>query len=236
MRRNFRLLIPAAGESRRFREAGHSRPKPALPIAYGSRVQTMLEWVLGGVPTTRLGPTIVGAHPDLGLSEMVLRPHVRVPVSSTRGQADTLRQMIEAACPNDAQLLIVNADVVFTMSDVNSLLNEIDFGGADTATMVVRVDRPDLSKSYVSSFPWATGFAEKDPISSYAVAGAWAFRSSTHLWTVLQYVCNTMQAEPYLSHAMDNMRGCHACCLAEHRVMDWGTPEEIERHGARIVT
>lgn len=225
----FRVLIPAAGYSRRFAEAGHQTLKPDLVIEHAGSQKRMIDWVLSALPHPIIGPVIFGAHPKL---DGPARPVVRINIHSSRGQAHTLLNMLRATCKGDFPLLIVNSDVVFQQNDLASACRQV-IEGADSGVLVYKSDNPEMS--YVNAVPYATDFAEKRQISAFAVAGAWAFRSSQHLYDGLKDACMNMR-EPYLSHAMNKMGGVHACHLIEARdVLDWGTPEAVKASGARIV-
>lgn len=226
----FRVLIPAAGYSRRFADAGYQKLKPDLVIAHDEKRKRMIDWVIDALPFAIIGPVILGAHPQLGGPES--RPVVRVNIHSSRGQAHTLYNMIRAACKRDEPVLVLNSDVVFRTTDLAAACRQV-VEGADSGVLVYKSENPEMS--YVNAVPYATEFAEKRVISAFAVAGAWAFRSSEHLYGGLKDACVNMR-EPYLSHAMNKMGGVHACHQIEaSSVLDWGTPDAVRVSGARIV-
>lgn len=229
----FKVMVPAAGRSTRFQEAGYETPKPDLVVEYGkpkSR-KKMLDWALASMPSTIIGPIVVGYRHDMRGPE---RPHVPVWIHNSRGQAHTLLLMINAACQHDEPILVINSDVVFVQQDLMRICEEVE-RGADTGVLVYRSGSEALS--YVDRMPYASRFAEKRVISDFAMAGAWAFRSCWELEKHLKTACTHGFGEPYLSHAMNRMRGVHACYQTEaSRVLDWGTPEALAATGARIVT
>lgn len=226
----FRVMVPAAGQSRRFVETGYATPKPDLMIEYGGQRKKMLDWALASLPSTIIGPIVVGCRHDMIGPE---RPHVGLTVHRSRGQAHTLLVMINETCQHDEPILIINSDVVFQTQDLLRTCEEVE-RGADTGVLVYRSENEAMS--YVDRVPYATGFQEKRRISDFAMAGAWAFRSAHALEERLKIVCQH-NIEPYLSHAMNKLRGVHACYQTEStRVLDWGTPEALAATGARIVT
>lgn len=235
--KRFKIMIPAAGRSQRFVDAGYDTPKPDLLIEYGrvkhgteKRQRKMLDWALDALPSTLIGPIVIGMRNGMTGPE---RPHVPVVMHHSRGQAHTLLYMINAVCQCDEPILVINSDVVFLQQDLIRTCEEVAHG-ADTGILVYRSDSEALS--YVDRVPYATRFAEKRPISAFAMAGAWAFRSCYELEASLKTVCQN-NGEPYLSQAMKRLRGVHACYQTEARnVLDWGTPEALAATGARIVT
>lgn len=225
----FRVLVPAAGMSQRFVDAGHATPKPDLVINHMGHSVTMLDWALSALPHTLIGPIVAGVRTEM---TGPFRPHVRVNIENSMGQAHTLLAMMHATCLRDEPVLVINSDVVFAQQDLVSTCEEV-LKGADSGILVYRSESKAMS--YVDRVPYATRFVEKNRISAFAMAGAWAFRSSNQLQDCLEYAYANND-EPYLSHAMNAMRGVHACHQTEAKhVLDWGTPEALAATGARIV-
>lgn len=228
----FRVLVPAAGRSLRFLDAGYETLKPDLELRRPgeSTTRSMIDWVLSALPHTEIGPVVVGAHPLLNGPS---RPHVRYVTSHTRGQAQTLHRMLTATCPIDEPILVLNADVVFSTSVICAVMRLVD-QGADVGIAVHESE--STAYSYVNSFPYPTKFAEKLCLSKYAMSGVWAFRSPVALRERLEKVCLDM-IEPFLSHGLGRLPGVKECHLIEPSdFADLGTPDAVRDAGWEIVS
>lgn len=223
----FRTLIPAAGESQRFREGGHETPKPDLRIECAGRTRLMLDWVLDAHEGRVVA---VGAHRDS--RETYDHPIRRFRVAKTRGQAHTLLQLVRRACPLDIPVLVVNCDMIIPSDSLQKTMSVVE-QGADFGVLVARTSRAGMS--HVDRIPHPTQFLEKNGNGDIAMVGAWAFASSRQLEDALRGACEDLY-EPYLSHALARLKGvCTAVECGEDDFTDWGTPEAVAASGARIV-
>lgn len=223
--RRVKILIPAAGESRRFREAGFSLPKPFLPVEWGGVVKTMLEHVVDCVPPEY--EIVVGVRVPRRLNR-----GVAVAVRDTGGQADTVRQMLGHV---DA------ADAVMTM-DCDTLVpfNVAEFAATlstyRAAVCVADIGHADMSR--VDCVPNPSVFVERGAISRWGVVSVRGFDSAGVLSEVLEEVVEEHArsgTEPYLSHALNRYPGVKYAHVI-NTFHDWGTPDKLRISGARIVT
>ena len=235
------VLVPAAGESRRFREAGFKTPKPRLKVShgdlYGGAPRRMLHHVLSAVPDDswpRLAALPAPDDPEdlRGIGGEALYP---LQVKKTKGQADTLRQMIRSLPARDLDstaILIVNCDVVFRdPADLAWIVQRV-MTGFTVASIVVESQDPAMSYAY--PFPCPQKFVEKQLVGRHAMAGAWAFANATRLLRALDWACCQGSTEPYLSHAMNRIHGPKISHLVEReKYLDWGTPANLKLSGAR---
>ena len=233
-------LIPAAGESRRFRDAGFRRPKPLLRIRHpelGDR--TMLGYALDAVPSELLRlvalPTSI-SNEDYD-SRVRYEDCTRIFIEKTEGQGHTIAQMC-AWFPREQPVLIVNCDVVFREIDLWGILSRLRAdgpggGGYDAVIACRRSDDPALS--YIDHFPIPTRFYEKEVQSSHmAMSGAWAFSSSVELIRAYELARRKERGEVYLSHMMNHYRGTRVA-LELPAPVDFGTPEAVRACGAEVV-
>jgi len=227
----FRLIVPAAGTSRRFRDAGYATPKPDLVIEFNGEKKKMLDWVLDEIPFSAVGPVVIAAHPH---SVGPDAPHCSIVVHNSRGQAHAVLCALDATTPErfaDVPVLVMNCDMVICLEDIVRTCEQVSYNSADVG--ILTTESKSEAYSYVNSFPFPTRFAEKRAISAHAMVGAWAFRSSRQLRDALQFVCRNHN-EPYLSAALAKMSAVFKCAHASS-FLDWGTPESIAASGARIV-
>lgn len=187
------IVVPMAGEGRRFADAGYENPKPLIEI-FG---KPMIEWVIENVrPETRPHRFIfLCREMDLGrfsLAEKLerLAPGSRavgVP-STTQGAACTVMLAADELDP-DAPLLIANSDQ-WVENAIDPFLAFVDEAECDGAILTFPATDPKWSYALTRSDGRVVDVAEKNPISPHATVGIYWFRTARH----------------YLEAAMDSMR------------------------------
>ena len=204
------VVIPAAGESRRFKEAGYKTPKPLLHLRNNhGNVDTMINFVKDSIP---MGLDVID----------VLR------LEKTIGQADTVYQTVKNL-PFIDSVLILDCDIILRIGDIEhiiEMLNSFDVVMAVTETF-------DPNASRVNQIPFPTRFVEKETISQYGIISARAFRSCGVLTAALKRLLDECETEPYLSTAMNYYPGTKFAHLITEYV-DLGTPQRIKEAGWEI--
>lgn len=239
------LLIPAAGDSRRFAEAGYTKPKGLLMMKWRGKRRTMIEHVVEGVSYSI--PPVIGCKPeDMDAFRRALpKEYVLVPIKNSIGQADTVcRLACSSGIDDQDSLLVVNSDNAFCIGRkklanlvIHSYLepqNEQQTGDVGAVVFKATAER----YGYINSFPQFTYGVEKKSISNYALAGAFFFRrkrilmDAWHDW----YRSNreaaeaslTTIAEPYLSSLFARMPVTkYAIEIERAQLHEWGTPQTI---------
>lgn len=230
------IVIPAAGESRRFKEAGFSTPKPFLVLEDPSGMQTeMLRHVLLSLPMPYDSRVIVGTTEPMGDLPHVVIPH-------TRGQADTVYQMVKTL-PSADPVLVLDCDMLLRTEDITALLHLLTV--YDMVTAVAETFDPNASR--VDRVPFPTRFVEKQPISQWGMVSGRGFKKCGELAHALQTELATCairvalsqghvisQQEPYLSSAMNLYNGTkYAHVITEY--VDLGTPQRVEEAQWKII-
>jgi len=221
-------IILGAGESRRYKEDGHLKPKPLLIVRREFSTSSMLQHVRGTVPP---GCIVVAALP----SNCEPPPDFHDPVfyiKETRGQADTAYQVLECLKPEDS-VIILDCDMIVPMSYQRILLDALQL--FDTSVLVTESFDPNASR--VDRVPYPTKFVEKSPISEWGIVGARAFKRVSMIRKALKYVLDALpNEEPYLSTAMNFYPGKHfAQVIDSNDYYDWGTPDRLRQTGAVIL-
>lgn len=233
-------VILAAGESRRFREGGLPVHKPFLTVDYEGFTGYMLEHVLRRLPHGMRA--LVGV--PMGYTQHLTQQHRTtwahwmesrcVSVTHTRGQADTLRQLLipELVPPHEA-VLVLNVDVLFATEDLERLV-QTDWSGCSVSLLTQKSS--SLAMSYVDRGEQFSRCVEKQVISDCAVAGAWLFPKLGPVRAALAEICgNPEHGEPYISHAVTAMPPVRWAEGVTVDPVDWGTPAALAASGARIV-
>lgn len=172
------LVIPAAGEGSRFREAGYQRPKPFIDV----RGRPMIDHVIENVAP-------VGADVHLLLRKEHLTDHeplidlVRDSVDHihsveklTEGTACTLL-LARAAFDDDRPLLVANSDQ-WVDFDVDAYVQDCIDRDLDGSILVFRdIERnPKWSFARLNDHGLVVEVAEKKAISDLATVGIYLFR------------------------------------------------------------
>lgn len=235
MTSNLWIVIPAAGESKRFQEAGHLTPKPFLKIQDKTGLtMRMIIHVVSSLPpmSKEAFDRIIIGYP-YGY-EVKHDPRLSIytklrEIKHTTGQADTVHQLIKDL-PADDRVMVLDCDMILTTPDLRIIM---EFCASwDQVVAVAETFDPNASRVDQIQFP--TRFVEKQPISIYGIMGARSFKNIGLLRRALDMALRETTTEPYLSTAMNYYPGrAWAHLITEY--IDWGTPERIRESGAQIV-
>jgi len=217
------VIILAAGQSHRFKEAGYSTPKPFLEIEWRGLVAPMVEHVRYTIPLEHLNDTRIAVphgYRDLN----------KIEIEHTNGPAETTFLMLKLLKPESC--LILDSDILNFTNDLRGIMN---LPGSHIGVLVCRSANPAFS--YVDSIEYFNLIKEKNRISEFAVRGAYYVgKDVMNEFMVALDAAATGQQEPYISHAFDLM-GCKKMAIETTYIpTDWGTPHDVELSGARIVT
>lgn len=228
---NLWTIIPAAGESKRFKEFGYQTPKPLLRLKSKSgETGYMVQHVISDLSSWIRAGVIIALHEGVDklqdLEERVMF------VSQTTGQADTVYQIVKTLPDND-NVLILDCDMVLLTTDILLLIKMIQI--YDVSIAVAETFDPNSSR--VDQIPFPTRFVEKENISQYGIVGARCFKNARLLTIALKRTlekCEDRHIEPYLSLAINPYPGIKFAHLITEYV-DLGTPQRIMEAGWEIL-
>lgn len=211
------LIIPACGNSQRFRDQNITIPKGLISFKLNGIEQPMIKHA---VPETWEDRTyVIVKNTEVDLFEYYL-PGMKIipmPVPSN-GQAHTVAfaaEFLKAPC------LIINSDNRFTFDQIDKLMSI----KADVGTLVFKT-KPDHSFGYVDKFPLFERCVEKKPISEYALAGAFYFKK----WQDIVENFESDSKEVHLSKVLDNIKKPKQSVIIKRKEMyDFGTPEQLKQ-------
>lgn len=235
-------IIPAAGESRRFKEMGINTPKPFLKFRRDAAKprKMMVEHV---IDTLRLvsGPIHVVTHRDhfekyvLPDSEVANDTRVKFTLvtEGTHGQAHTVLHGLRGVT-NREDILVVNVDNAFNYP-LEVFLEQAKGTGVPAAALVF--PSREASYSYIDSFPLFLGAEEKQPISPWAMAGAYYFKTAGIYRAAYEKQVRAKRAlngEFYISGLFEFVEKlpCLAIAISRENVTGFGTPEELKNASA----
>jgi len=221
------LIVPAAGHSQRFRDAGYTCPKPLLRVKWQGRTKRMIDWAIDQFYDVGVSDIHVGLPSCLSMFDGQFRG---VPIERTMGQADTIMQMIEH-CDPYSKIIVADCDVLIDSGILKAIS---DSRNADLIMTVVKSSDPNMSR--IDSITSPRRVVEKQPLSEWGIVGTRIFANAE----MIRDACHTaLQDSPaaYLSDVVnalgDEQRHWQAVDVG--RYVDWGTPEALEQSGARIV-
>lgn len=219
--RGYTLIIPAAGESARYASVT-SLPKGLTYFRHAGRWDFMLKHVLSSArQAERL---IVGVRAqDIELFSSAMPRMVFTPIAKTRGQADTVQQLAWTDTGSE-DILILNCDNAFEPHVIDNFVQQCRHVGAECGAVVFKPSSSNQRKyGYVDGYPFFETGAEAVPLSHYALAGAFYYKSSSAL-------ASSMPVDAvYLSETFKHVRGTKlAHLIKEHQLYEWGTPQDLE--------
>jgi len=224
------IVIPAAGESKRFRAEGWLVRKPLIVLKSPEGEEDfMVNFVKRSIPPT-LQHSLVIAHKE---NYFPLGPYdYQLHIYKTTGQADTILQVLREL-PRDEEVVILDCDTVLEPADVKIIA---DFLQVYDVTIAV-AETFDPNASRVDSVPFPTRFVEKEPISQWGIIGARGFKNIGLLIEALEKTvaeCAAAGIESYLSMAINHYPG-RSFAHVITKYVDLGTPERIKEAGWEIL-
>jgi dTDP-glucose pyrophosphorylase len=218
------LLIPAAGESQRFKDAGYTTPKGLMQIEWRGKRATMIEHIVASVGVA-LHTTVGVKFDDRERFEEALPLYTVTPIVDSTGQACTVAMMANAVSPED-ELLVVNSDNAFDGYAPMYMVIRARRAHASAAALVFEADHDRYG--FVDGYPYFSKGAEKNPISPYALAGAFYFRSAKDLVTANIRAAPAANGEFYLSGVFEHLHGTKlAVKINRDMLHEWGTPQSL---------
>jgi dTDP-glucose pyrophosphorylase len=213
------IIIPAAGQGRRFREAGYTAPKHEIPLLG----DPMIDWVIENVrPLDPAGEVFVATQERVG---------------KTKGAMETIHRALVQAKPRpDERLVIANCDQLL---DLSALSQTASIGNG----LIFTFKSANPAHSYVECHGHyrITSIVEKPPYppSDRAVSGVYVFANPHGIATAIKdslagagrsASAENLQGEQYRSVAIRRMID-QGYALYAHDVPTaiLGTPEDFQR-------
>ncbi len=229
-----KILVPAAGEGSRFREAGWHTPKPLIRVivpnggefpmmvAVTNRVESRSHVYYGVKPRNieEYGAAIDG--------NTVLPWTIIEAPRHEGGQSATLLDLCDNVGDLEEPCLVYNSDVIHDFSP-RILVQKA--GMFETNCMVVVRRTDDPSFSYVDHYPFFHYAVEKRVISNFGITGLYWFRTTEMLRATLQDQLDNGRPESngefYISDALGRIPEPRGAVLVRKDVYDIGTPEKL---------
>ncbi|PZD95304.1 hypothetical protein DNH61_12185 [Paenibacillus sambharensis] len=174
------IVIPLAGEGRRFQEAGFHVPKMLIDVAGRPMLYWALDSLLPFFQNHHFIFVVQQAHLNsTDLEQVIYRrcPEAAVVAldRKTRGQAESVWEARSVMCQSDP-LLIFNGDT-YVGTDIGRALSE-DAGSLDGLINVFQSSDPSFSYVELHGNELVRSVREKRVISPWATSGLYYFRTA----------------------------------------------------------
>lgn len=218
----YTLVIPAGGDSARFAARGYKGPKGLLKFEWKEKYATMLEHVVSDKRCS-----VIARQEWASVFFRVLPENFNVvAVPGTEGQAHTVYQGVYQGVyysPIATDFVVMNCDNAFD-EPLDIFVAKCREQEAVCGAVVFESKR-ELKYGYVSDAPFFIRGAEKNPISPFALAGAFYFKSRDVFLTGFKRVGRTPE---YISEMFAAIVGTkYAHVIPRTSLHEWGTPDDI---------
>jgi dTDP-glucose pyrophosphorylase len=229
------IVVPAAGEGRRFKEAGFVKPKPFIDILG----KPMICHVLDNLNTDKACFILLvrGEHFDSenkAINDIRKSFNARfIPVDKlTEGAACTIllaRKYID----NDSPLLIANSDQIVD-TRITDFVSDSDRRGLDGSIMCFEDNHTKWSYAKTDSDGYVTLVREKEVISKNATVGLYYFRegrifveNAVDMIVRNDRVNNEFYAAPVYNYAIKAGKKFGVFLIDKNAMHGLGTPADL---------
>lgn len=225
-----KILIPCAGRSRRFVDAGYTTPKALLPVTVDGASLSMAQTASrrATYPYQRLYG-VDPEHIELFRDALPLDATVVPAQRRLLGQSGTILDLA-LECNADEDVLVLNCDV-FHDVDIDRFIQMAKLEDTDCLVSIFESRNP--AYSYINGYPSFEMAMEKMVISSYALSGMYYFRTARALAKAIDEQIasgSTVRGEMYISQAFQYITGEKTTWLYDaDYIHDLGTPELYEK-------
>ena len=206
------IIVPAAGEGRRFQEAGYKEPKHLIPLDG----VPMIDWVVRNVrPLDPHGQLVIASQTTVG---------------KTKGAMETIKRALTGYPPRpDEPLVIANCDQLIRIPE-----GVFASGVGHGIIFTFKSASPAHSYVYTDKRGRITGIVEKPltPPTNDAVSGVYYFANPAAITTAIKDSLATPEGdgEQYLSLALRRMiQQDYTLYAVDVPTAILGTPEDFQR-------
>lgn len=183
--RPLHIIMPMAGEGSRFARAGWTTPKPLIelngvPLFQRAIGSVAIDGVKMKYSFIVRQEHIDNQHIDVLIKNILPEAQIFSVLKTTRGAVETCL-VAESAIDNDDAIVVMDCDLEFRSKAYNELVAKalsLDTDEADGGALVsFESDDPRYSYAQIDKNGCVIRTAEKEPISSHALCGAYFFGS-----------------------------------------------------------
>lgn len=238
--RALHIVMPMAGEGSRFAKAGWTTPKPLIELRGVPLFRRAIDSVAIDGVEMKYSFIVRQEHIDKQHIDKLIKdiqPEARVfsVLKTTRGAVETCLVAEEAIDDEDA-VVVMDCDLEFRSKRYNELVAQalsVPADAADGGALVsFESDNPRYSYAEIDDEDRVLRTAEKDPISTHALCGAYFFGSGKDFKRVAHQLLDDGthgKAEFYVSllynYLLDEGKVIRLARMEEY--YSYGTPEEL---------
>lgn len=227
-----RLVMPMAGEGRRFREAGYTASKPLIDVAG----MPMFFRALAGLPYCDRTTLVAREQDREKIEDWFPTPRITDAIylgGPTNGPAMTVMEALGENYDDveDAPLLVADCDQIVDW-DHKHFESWLEREKPDAALVVTRMYGDQYSYAKTTSGGEVVQVAEKQQISETACCGIWWWSSARRAWEAICEMLDRgkmVNGEFYIAPSFDIL------VKTDHRVLAYpvprlysmGTPEDL---------
>lgn len=241
--RTLHIIMPMAGEGSRFARAGWTTPKPLIqlhgvPLFQRAIGSVSIEGVDMKYSLIVRQEHIDNQHIDELIKGFLPEARIFSVLKTTRGAVETCLVAEEAIDDEDA-VVVMDCDLEFRSKRYNELVAEalsLSIDECDGGALVsFESDNPRYSYAEVDNDGRVVRTAEKDPISSHALCGAYFFGSGKDFKRIAHQLLvdgTHGKAEFYVSllynYLLAEGKTVRLATMEEYH--SYGTPEELSAY------
>lgn len=241
--RPLHIIMPMAGEGSRFAKAGWTTPKPLIELRGVPLFRRAISSVAIDGVEMKYSFIVRQEHIDRQHIDELIKAvepaaHVFSVLQTTRGAVETCLVAESAIDDNDA-IVVMDCDLEFRSRRYNELVStalSLPADEADGGALVsFESDNPRYSYAQVDEQGRVTRTAEKEPISSHALCGAYFFGSGKDFKRIAHQLLEDGthgKAEFYVSLLYNYLlaEGKTVRLAPMEEYYSYGTPEELLRY------
>lgn len=216
-------MILAAGDSARFSARGIKKPKGTLQLKWRGETASMIEHCTPKIDDV----TVVCKIGDPAFDFLKEKGFYLEKIQRSTGQADSCMQALKYM---RGEVLVVNCDNAFDC-DISQLVHACRANGASVGAAVFETNgTPEARQKYgyIDAYPFFRFGVEKTPMSPYALAGAFYFRSPAHYYGAYIEALKEPHAELYISALFKHFTAPRFAMLIPRGCLhEWGTPQDL---------
>ena len=237
------VIIPAAGQGKRFAEVGFVYPKPLIRVKSVSMIEMVMEMFHFADPILLFQTSHIKKYElDRYIKDINPRATVIGVDGITQGAVCTILKA-EGNIDNDTELLICNSDN-YTTVDINMFLFAMREAKADGGMLTFGAHDPKWSfaayegtidPSLNTNILRVTEVAEKKPISDQATAGVYYFRRGSDFVKYAKQmidknirVNNEFYTVPVYNELIQAGGNVYLYTMDQEEFFEMGTPEGLE--------
>ncbi len=230
------VVIPAAGQGKRFAEAGYQHPKPLIVVNGRPMIDLVLDNFRGvGSPIVLMQSRHVAQYcADAVIKQLAPDARIVEVDGMTEGAACTVLKA-EALIDSGNELILANSDQ-YVDADLTEFVEKMRALRADAGLLTFQDDHPKWSYARHDAGGRVTEVAEKVVISDQATVGVYyCRRGSDFVRYARQMIAKNIRVNgefyvcPVFNEFLADGKAVYLHEIAKSQMHGLGTPEDLER-------